>query len=237
MNIKLLISGIFCIFSTFNIMGQTNKNALNRKWIVYNTQDNALTGWHSFMDNYILDFTDFKNLKIKTLGESELTTIPYSFNNVNGNVYEDSGELLYSVLKIDNTKLSLKMGERSTTTVNFVAIEDKSSKLPLDEIAKLLQKDKWIKDSNSIQFTNEPYKVLNQIETNFKVFIEKDEKSNKEYKGAWLLDSYNDIVLLELFSERFNLKAIYQINTISNDFLKAISTNDKGESLLLEFKR
>lgn len=237
MNIKLLISGIFCIFSTFNIMSQTNKNALNRKWIVYNTQDNALTGWHSFMDNYILDFTDFKNLKIKTLGEPELTTIPYLFNNTNGNVYEDSGELLYSVLKIDNTKLSLKMGERSTTTVNFVTIDGKSSKLPLDEIAKLLQKDKWIKDSNSIQFTNEPYKVLNQIETNFKVFIEKDEKSNKEFKGAWLLDSYDGIILLELYSERLNLKAIYQVNDISPNILKAISTNDKGESLLMEFKR
>ena len=237
MKVKLLISSMFCIICVFKIMGQTNKNALNKKWIVYNTQDNALTGWHSFMDNYILDFTDLKNLKIKTLGESELTTIPYSFNNANGNVYEDNGELLYSVLKIDNTKLSLKMGERSTTTVNFVTIDDKSSKLPINEIIKLLQKDKWEKDSNSIQFTNEPYKVLNQIETNFKVFIEKDEKSKKEYKGAWLLDSYDGMVLLELYSERFNLKAIYQVNDISNNILKAISTNDKGESLLLEFKR
>ena len=237
MKIKLLISSIFCIFSMFKIMGQTNKSALNNRWIVYNTQDTALTGWHSFMDSYILDFTDFKNLKIKTLAEHEITTIPYTFNSKNGNIYEDSGELLYSVLKVDDNKLSLKMGERSTTTVNLVRIDNNSSKLPIHDIAILLQKDKWIKDSNSIRFTNEPYKVLNQIETNFKVFIEKDEKSNKEYKGAWLLDSYNDIVLLELFSERFNLKAIYQINTISNDFLKAISTNDKGESLLLEFKR
>ncbi|MFW0735993.1 hypothetical protein [Flavobacterium sp. T12S277] len=218
-------------------MSQTNNSAFNNRWIVYNTQNNALTGWHSFMDNYILDFTDVKNLKIKTLGESEVTIIPYSFNSENGNIYDDRRELLYSVLKVDNTKLSLKMGERSTITANFVRIEDKSSKLPLDEIAKLLKNDKWIKDSNSIQFTNEPYKVLNQIETNFKVFIEKDEKSNKEFKGAWLLDSYNGIVLLELYSERFNLKAIYQINHISNDFLKAISTNDKGKSLLLEFKR
>lgn len=237
MKMKLLISSIFCIFSIFKIMSQTNNSAFNNRWIVYNTQNNALTGWHSFMDNYILDFTDVKNLKIKTLGESEVTIIPYSFNSENGNIYDDRRELLYSVLKVDNTKLSLKMGERSTITANFVRIEDKSSKLPLDEIAKLLKNDKWIKDSNSIQFTNEPYKVLNQIETNFKVFIEKDEKSNKEFKGAWLLDSYNGIVLLELYSERFNLKAIYQINHISNDFLKAISTNDKGESLLLEFKR
>jgi len=237
MKVKLLISSMFCIISIFKIMGQTNKNALNKKWIVYNTQDNALTGWHSFMDNYILDFTDFKNLKIKTLGEPDLTTIPYSFNSTNGNIYEGSGELLYSVLKIDNTKLSLKMGDRSTTTVNFVKIDDKSSKLPLDEISKLLQKDKWVKDSNSIQFTNEPYKVLNQIETNFKVFIEKDEKSNKEFKGAWLLDSYDGIILLELYSERLNLKAIYQVNDISDNIVKAISTNDNGESLLLEFKR
>jgi hypothetical protein len=237
MKVKLLISSIFYILLMFKMMGQTKDSNLNKKWIVYNTQDTALTGWHSFMDSYILDFTDFKNLKIKTLAEPEIINIPYTFNIKDGKIYEDNGNLLYCVLKMDNNRLSLKMGERSTTTVNLIRIEDKSSKLTVDEISKLLQSGKWTKDLNSIQFINEQYKVLNQIDTNFKVFIEKDEKSKKEYRGAWLLDSYDGIVLLELYSERFGLKAIYQISEINNDYLKATSTNDKGESLVLEFKR
>lgn len=217
--------------------GQTKNSGINNKWIVYNTVNSALTGWHSFMDSYILDFTDNKNLKIKTLGDNEIVDVPYTFNTDNGLIYEDTGEILYGVLKLDSNKLSLKMGEKSTTTVSLIKLEDNSTPLVITETLEFLKKGKWIKDFNSIQFTDEPYKVLNQIETKFRVFIERDEKTKKEYKGAWMLDSYDGVMFLELFSERFNHKAIYQISSINDEFLKAVSTSDKGESLPLEFTK
>lgn len=237
MNKKILISGIISIFYMLNMEGQTKNSSINSKWIVYNTVDSALTGWHSFMDSYILDFTDTKNLKIKTLGDDEIVDVPYTFNTDNGLIYEDTGEILYGVLKLDSNKLSLKMGEKSTTTVSLIKLENSGIPVQVAETLEFLKKDKWVKDFNSIQFTDEPYKALNQIETKFNVFIEQDEKNKKEYKGAWMLDSYDGVILLELFSERFNHKAIYQIRTINDESLKAISTSDKGELLPLEFTR
>lgn len=216
--------------------GQTS-NAVNlkKKWIVYNTMNNSLTGWHSFMDSYILDFINSSDLKIKTLGDSNLIDISYRFDSENGIIYEDNGNVLYCVLKVDNNKLSLKMGEKSNTIVSLVQLDDRSSKLPLDVINNLLCEKVWIKENNSIRFTNETYKVVDQIETNFKVFVEKDENSQKEFKGAWLLDSYDGMVLLELYSERHKLKSIYQITNITKNTLNAISTSNNGESLILDF--
>lgn len=214
--------------------GQTNN--IYKKWIVYNTVNSSLTGWHSFMDSYILDFTDEKNLKIKTLGDNEIIDVPYCFNPENGFIYEDNGEILYCVQKMNSNKLSLKMGEKSTTTVSLIKLENNKS-IGFSDANGLLMSGKWLKDNTSIRFTDEPYKVLNEIETNFKVFVERDEKTQKEYKGAWLLDSYDGMILLELFSERFNHKAIYQIQSISQDSLEAISTDDKGELLVLKFSR
>lgn len=220
-----------------NINGQTKNCSINNKWIVYNTVNSALTGWHSFIDSYILDFTDPKNLRIKTLGENEIVDVPYTFNADNGLIYEDTGEILYGVLKVNSNKLSLKMGEKSTTTVSLIKLEDISTPLQITETLEFLKKDRWRKEFNSIRFTDEPYKVLNEIITNFKVFIESDEKSKKEYRGAWRLDTYGGVMLLELFSERFNHKAIYQIRIINDESLKAVSTSDKGELLPLEFTR
>jgi hypothetical protein len=189
------------------------------------------------MDSYILDFTDAKNLKIKTLGELEIVNIPYIFNIENGKILEENGDILYSVQKLESNRLSLTMGDNSTTVVNFNNLQSSNIVLHDSEILVLLQNKKWGKDTNTILFTNEPYKVLNEIDTHFKVFFEKDEKNQEIYRGAWLLDSYDGSIFLELFSERYNIKVIYQIKEISENSIKAIATDETGEFLILEFNK
>ena len=69
-----------------------------------------------------------------------------------------------------------------------------------------------------------------------KIFIEKDKTSKKKNRGAWLVDFYDGNFLLEIFSERSNYKAIYQINEINDNLLKATSINKNGELLSLELE-
>lgn len=210
--------------------GQTN--ILNKKWIVYNTTDESLTGWHSFRDSYILDFSDSKSMFIKTLGESEIIKVGYYFNPDNGVIYEDNGEVLYCVKRLNTDRLILKMGENSNTIVSLVPLSD----LPLKEtnIINLLKNKKWGKDVNSLEFTDNQYFVADEIGTNFKIFIEQHSKSKAKFKGAWLIDSYQGLYFLELYSERSNFKSIYQIQYISETEIKAISTDKNGQHLLME---
>lgn len=216
---------------------QNLNNNLYKKWLVYNTVNNVSNGWNSFNDSYILDFTDSKILKIKTLGEQQIETVKYSFNEENGVIYEKNGEILYKIKELNSEKLVLIMGNDSNVNVYLTPLENRENKINLDELSTLLKKQKWNKELNSIEFKDETYLVADEIETNYKVFKETNEKENDSSKGAWLIDTYDNIVFLELFSEKFNLKAIYVVRELTNISLKAHAFNKKGEFLLFELYR
>jgi hypothetical protein len=216
---------------------QDISNNLYKKWLVYNTTSNALNGWNSFNDSYILDFTNPKILKIKTLGEQQIETVEYSFNHENGVIYEKNGEILYKTKELNSDKLILIMGDDNNVNVYLTRLENSEDKISLDELTTLLKKKKWNKGSNRIEFNNETYLVADEIETNYKVFEETNEIDNKSSKSAWLIDTYDNIVFLELFSEKFNHKAIYVVRELNNISLKANAFDKNGEFLLFELDR
>lgn len=210
--------------------GQTDN--LYKKWIVYNTVLNSNSGWHTFSDSYILDFSDRNNLIIKTLGDNEILIVPYSFNSENGIIYEDNGEILYCVYKVSSDRLILNIGENSSTTINLRAVDDQKH---FDiNFTNILKNKKWAKDCNSLEFTDENYLIAGEVQTNFKTLIEKDEALGLQSNGAWLVDSYEGLIFLELYSERFKLKTIYQIEFVSNKYIRAKSTDKQGQLLVME---
>lgn len=232
MKIKLVL--LLLILNINMSYSQKLSNSLHKKWLVYNTISNALNGWNSFDDSYILDFTDTTKLKIKTLGDVEIENVEYSFNNSTGIIYENNGDVLYTVKELSSNKLVLTMGEKSNINVFLTPLVDAVSKIDLNSLSSLLKEKKWSNQGVSVEFTNEKYIVANEIETNYKIFTEFNNKTNKTYKGAWLIDSYENIVFLELFSERTNHKAIYVLKNLDQSYIKGNAFNKKGEFLLLE---
>ena len=204
---------------------------LNKTWIVYNTTDNSHKGWHTFMNNYILDFSDGKTLFIKTLGDKQIVEIPYRFNSENGILFEEGGEILYVVQKLSPDRLILKMGENSTTIVSLTPL----ARAPLErDVISLIKSGIWQNGLKTIQFLDEQYNVAGEIGTNFKTFVEKNKSTKSECRGAWLLDSYKEQFFIELYSEELNYKSIYQIESISDKNLRAVSTDKFGHRLQME---
>ena len=109
---------------------------------------------------------------------------------------------------------------------------------------RMTHQSKWAHSKSPKQ--NQSYRIVvphwtshfkaqfTEIATNFKIFIEQDSKSEAKFKGAWLIDSYEGLYFLELYSERFNFKSIYQIQHISETEIKAISTDNNGQVLVME---
>lgn len=228
---------LFLILNFNMTYSQKLDNSLHKKWLVYNTLNKALNGWVSFTDNYILDFTNNKNLKIKTLGDSKIESVKYSFNSDTGIVYEDNGDILYKVKKISTDQLVLVMGEKSETEVFLTPLVDAVSKIDLISLNNTLKEKKWTNKDDSVEFIDEKYVIKNEIDTNFKIFTETNNKTKKEHRGAWLIDSYENIVFLELFSERTNHKAVYVLKKLNESYLKGDAFNKEGEFLKLELFR
>lgn len=236
-SIKKVFFFILLIVNINMIYSQNSNDDLNRKWLVYNTVSSNLNGWNSFNDSYILDFTNPKILKIKTLGVLKVETIEYSFDVNTGMLYESNGDILYKVKELTSDKLVLTMGDNSKVDVFLTPLENKENSINLNSLEGILKNKKWSKDSNNIEFNDEKYMVANEIETNYKTFIEIDIKQNEPYKGAWLLDTYENILFLELFSIKFNHKAIYVVRQLNETSLKANAFSKKGEFLSFELNR
>lgn len=219
------------------IYSQEGNNSLYKKWLIYNTSGGDLNGWKSFSNNYILDFTNQKVLKIKTLGISEVETVEYSFNNKTGTIYESNGDVLYKVKELSSDKLVLIMGGNSNVYAYFSPLENSQNNVNISSLNNLLEEKKWFRDDNSIEFTNKKYMVANEIETNYKEFIEFNKKDSQPSKGAWLLDTYENILFFELFSEKLNHRAVYLIKELNEVYLKSSAYSRKGEFLLFELKR
>lgn len=210
---------------------------LNKKWLVYTTISSKQNGWNSFNNNYILDFTSKEFLKIKTLGIFEIETIEYVFNEDTGIIYEKNGDILYKVKQLDFDKMVLIMGNDDEINVYLTSIDNKEIEMDFSNSISLLEEKPWTKNTDTIKFSNEKYLIADEIETNFKKFIEINKENNNPLGGAWLVDNYNKILFLDLFSERYNNKAIYVIEKLNKTTLKATALNNEGEILVLEFYR
>lgn len=241
MDEKLVLSSVMkqllllIILFKSNIMyTQKIEDVFHKKWMIIKTTNNTKLGWNAYIDNYILDFSDKKCLVIKTLGDKDLINLEYELDINKGVISEKNGDVLYRIKELSSKKLLLYMGIDNNTVTAFFPLTI-SNEIKIDELSVLLKNGKWISGNNIIQFTDEMYMVVDEIETIYNVFIEYD-KDGKKYKGAWLIDCYKDFILLELFSERYSYKGIYQITNINNSFLEAETINENGDKLEIKFK-
>lgn len=237
MNAKKIILLLLVNLCVNMIYSQKVNNDLHKKWLIYNTSGGDLDGWKSFSNNYILDFTNQKLLKIKTLGIDEVVTIEYSFNDKTGVICESNGEVLYQIKELSSDRLVLIMGNKSNISAFFTPLENSINEININNLNSLLVEKKWFKEDNNIEFTNEKYIVANEIKTNYNIFYEYTNKENKLSKGAWLLDTYNGIIFLELFSEKLNHRAVYLTTQLNKTNLKSTAFNRKGELLFFEINR
>jgi hypothetical protein len=206
-------------------------NNLYKKWFVYSTCDSSSTGWSTVIDSYILDFSNMDTLFIKAIGENDVQTFLYSFNAVSGVINGENGEVLYTIKSLASDRLILSFGAKSTVQLNLVPLDDYVVEV---DILDKLRKCTWHKDSTSIKFTNEQFKIVNEINTNYKVYIEKNAQLKSVSEGAWQIDFYKGLCFIEFYSERWNYRRVYQIKSISHNKFIAVSTDKNGQPLVLE---
>lgn len=223
---------LFFLFSTIQMEGQFKLEMLNKKWLVYETISNSKTGWTTIINNYILDFTNEKVLKIKQLGNSNIEKVEYSVNLKTGEISDFEEDVIYKIKKIDLNNLILSSGSNNSITIYLKALKSSKTNINLANFSKLLIEKKWHTKNDFIDFKSNRYKLIDD-ETQYKVFTETN--NLVKYDGGWLIDSYDNNVFLELISKRTNLNYICKIKDFKNNTLNLTTYNKKGLIVNLEW--
>lgn len=231
-NILKILILLFFLFSTIQMEGQFRLDMLNKKWLVYETISNSKIGWTTIINNYILDFTNEKVLKIKQLGNSNVENVEYSVNLKTGEISDFEEDVIYKIKKIDLNNLILSSGSNNSITIYLKALKSSKTNINFANLSKLLIEKKWNTNNNFIDFKSTRYKLIDD-ETQYKVFTETN--NLVKYDGGWLVDSYENFVFLELISKRTNLNYIYKIKDFKNNTLKLTTYNKKGLIVNLEW--
>lgn len=230
MILKILL---FTLFMNF-IFGLNNNELelIKNKWISYKVENNEVDGWVSMNNKLVMDFVSVNNQCIVwNLGDvNSLEELDYLVDKKKGILkLKDDENNEYKIKKVSNDELVL-VNQESKTKIFFYSLENVSIKVNINEI--LINK-KWGEKDRYLKFSDSPFLLLDEIETNFLTMTEVQD--NIKVKGRWRVDNYNDIGILEIFSANYNHVFTYQIYYLDENNIKAKGFNYNGEKISIEF--
>lgn len=229
---KRIFTFIF-IFIMTHAYNQNILNNIHKKWVVYNTENLSNTiGWQVFIDNYILDFEDDKNLNIKDIGMEEIESFAYVIEN--DTIFDSDKNKIYLIKELKDDLLILN-DIRSNTMVYLYPLKEKYLDINIETVTNNLLDGKWTKNETTITFLDKKYLIGDELETDYNIFYEENSQIKSKHIGFWQVDIYKNIFLIELHSKKSNHKAIYQIIKIDNKALIAFSKDKYGRDIIIEW--
>ena len=227
---------IFTFIFIFIMTHAYNQNILNnihKKWVVYNTENLSHTnGWQVVIDNYILDFEDDKNLKIKDIGIEEIESFTYIIES--DTIFDSDKNKIYLIKELKDDLLILN-DIRSNTIVYLYPLKENYLDINVEKITNNLLDGKWTKNETTITFLDKKYLIGDELETDYNIFYEENSQIKSKHIGFWQVDIYKNIFLIEIQSKKSNHKAIYQIIKVDNKALIAFSKDKYGRDILIEW--
>lgn len=216
---------------------QSSQNLLSGKaWVIKDVNLKKDRGWHTVVD--IMDIMDFENdslLVVKKIGVRELKSYRYKVDQ-KGRLKINNGSQ-YQLKSLSDSSLALTDG---SSVFIYTALRDTKSVISIDSAVKSILSNIWSYDSlgaeKRIEFSEDRF-LVGEFDTGLQRFTETSIANGSEkYQGGWTIESYKDALLFTIFPSTSYRKTTYQVEKITDNYIKTVGWQDGLKTIIKLYK-
>lgn len=200
------------------------KPEIQGAWVIKQVKLRDTGGWHTVTG--IADIIDFENdsvLTIKEIGSSELKKKEYR-NDQSGKLKISNGSTYQLKITSDSSLILDDHGNEFT----YTALLSTKNLISTDSAVNYFLSSPWSYDTIShkrrLHFSTDKF-LVGEFDTGLMRFTESLNTGEKN-QGGWFINNYKCTLLLTIFPSTSYRKTTYQVEEVTEKYIKAIGWQD-----------